>query len=88
MASAAAIVDHDLLAEALRERRCDDARKRVDAAAWRIGHDETDRLDRVGVGCVGRHGNDRTCVSCRDGDDRAPHRSHSAAHHPLLLVLL
>jgi hypothetical protein len=46
-AGAAAILDHDLLAERVRKLLPDDAAHRVDAAAGRIGHDQRDRSGRI-----------------------------------------
>ena len=46
-ARARPVVDDDALAEPLRQRLRDDARRGVDAAARRPGHDQPDRLVRV-----------------------------------------
>ena len=49
-AGAAAVLDHDRLAERLRERLLVDARDDVGASAGRVGHDERNRLRRPGGG--------------------------------------
>jgi hypothetical protein len=48
-AGAAAIVDHDLLAERLAHALGDRARQRIVAAAGRKRHHQRDRADRIGL---------------------------------------
>jgi hypothetical protein len=64
---AAAVVDHDRLAERMLEAFLHDARDHVGAAAGRVRHDELDRL--VGEGAL-RVDRRRDRRECREGERR------------------
>jgi alkanesulfonate monooxygenase SsuD/methylene tetrahydromethanopterin reductase-like flavin-dependent oxidoreductase (luciferase family) len=78
-AGAAAILDHDLLAERVRKLLPDDAAHRIDAAAGRIGHDHGDRAGRI----ILRRGRSRHRAAAAPQPARSSPQSgnDSPAHH-------
>jgi hypothetical protein len=78
-AAAAAVVDHDLLAERGRELVGDDACHGVDAAARRVRHDQGDRPRRVILRARRGGRPDNRC--CNDGQGNASRCfAHESVH--------
>ncbi len=74
-ACAAAVLDHDRLADRFPDALGDDARHRIRAAARRIGNDELDRPRRI---IVGADGGDRERAS--GGQSQSPRPNGASPH--------